>query len=81
MKDYKSINGQLDIKVGEEREIFFLNNKIQKELNQELLSKFNKQLKLLKNDLNSLVVSLEEIFKNCQILFSVPVIYGENNDF
>ena len=50
-------------------------------MNQELLSKFNKQLKLLNNELNSLVVSLEEIFKNCQILFSVPVIYGENIDF
>lgn len=80
LKDYKSLNGQLDIKVGEEREIFFQNIKTQNELNQELLSKFNRQLKLLNTELNAVVIRLDEIAKSCEELFSHSVKYGENDD-
>ena len=80
LKDYKSLNGQLDIKVGDEREIFFQNIKTQNELNQELLSKLNRQLKLLNNELNAVVIRLDEIAKSSEELFSHSVKYGENDD-
>ena len=80
LKDYKSLNGQLDIKVDDSREIFYQNIKDQTEINQELLSKLNKQFKLLYNEMNMVVLRLEEISKNCEELFLHSVKYNSSDD-
>ena len=80
LKEYKSLNGQLDIKVDDSREIFYQNIKDQTEINQELLSKLNKQFKLLNNEMNMVVLRLEEISKTCEELFLHSVKYNENDD-
>ena len=80
LKEYKTLNGQLDIKVDDSREIFYQNIKDQTEINQELLSKLNKQFKLLNNELNMVVLRLEEISKTCEELFLHSVKYNENDD-
>ena len=80
LKDYKTLNGQLDIKVDDSREIFYQNIKDQTEINQELLSKLNKQFKLLYNEMNMVVLRLEEISKNCEELFLHSVKYNSSDD-
>ena len=80
LKEYKSLNGQLDIKVDDSREIFYQNIKDQTEINQELLSKLNKQFKLLNNEMNMVVSRLEEIAKNCEELFLHSVKYNSSDD-
>ena len=80
LKEYKSLNGQLDIKVDDSREIFYQNIKDQTEINQELLSKLNKQFKLLYNEMNMVVLRLEEISKNCEELFLHSVKYNSSDD-
>ena len=80
LKEYKTLNGQLDIKVDDSREIYYQNIKDQTEINQELLSKLNKQFKLLNNEMNMVVLRLEEISKICEELFLHSVKYNENDD-
>ena len=80
LKEYKTLNGQLDIKVDDSREIFYQNIKDQTEINQELLSKLNKQFKLINNEMNMVVLRLEEISKTCEELFLHSVKYNENDD-
>ena len=80
LKEYKTLNGQLDIKVDDSREIYYQNIKDQTEINQEILSKLNKQFKLLYNEMNLVVLRLEEISKTCEDLFFHSVKYNENDD-
>jgi len=80
LKEYKSLDGKLDIKVDDSREIFYQNMKDHMEINQELLTKLNKQIKLLYNELNIVISRLDEITKNCEELFSNSVKYSENDD-
>ena len=80
LKEYKSLDGKLDIKVDDSREIYYQNMKDHMEINQELLTKLNKQIKLLYNELNIVISRLDEITKNCEELFSNSVKYSENDD-
>ena len=80
LRDYKSPNGKLDIALNEEREIFYQNIKDNTELNQELLSKLNKNLKALNNELLVVTNRMDEISKNCEELFLNSVKYYDNND-
>ena len=80
LKEYKSLDGKLDIKVDDSREIYYQNMKDHTEINQELLTKLNKQIKLLYNELNIVISRLDEITKNCEELFSNSVKYSENDD-
>ncbi len=80
LKEYKSLDGKLDIKVDDSREIYYQNMKDHIEINQELLTKLNKQIKLLYNELNIVISRLDEITKNCEELFSNSVKYSENDD-
>lgn len=80
LKEYKSLDGKLDIKVDDSREIYYQNMKEHMEINQELLTKLNKQIKLLYNELNIVISRLDEITKNCEELFSNSVKYSENDD-
>ena len=80
LRDYKSPSGKLDIAINEEREIFYQNIKDNTELNQELLSKLNKNLKALSNELSVVVNRMDDISKNCEELFLNSIKYYDNDD-
>ena len=80
LRDYKSPTGKLDIAINEEREIFYQNIKDNTELNQELLSKLNKNLKALNNELSVVVNRMDDISKNCEELFLNSIKYYDNDD-
>ena len=80
LRDYKSPNGKLDITINEEREILYQNIKDHTELNQEILSKLNKNLKLLNGEMSLVINRMEEISKNCEELFLNSVKYCDEND-
>ena len=80
LRDYKSPTGKLDIAINEEREIFYQNIKDNTELNQELLSKLNKNLKALSNELSVVVNRMDDISKNCEELFLNSIKYYDNDD-
>ncbi len=77
LRDYKSPNGKLDIALNEDREILYQNIKDQTELNQDLLSRLNKNLKLLNTEMNSVINRMDEISKICGELFLTSVRYGD----
>ena len=80
LKDYQTTTGKLDIKVDEGTEIYYQNIKDQTELNQELLSKLNKQLKLLNNEMNMVVTRLSEVAKSCEELFNHSVKFEQSDN-
>jgi len=80
LRDYKSPNGKLDITLNEEREIYYQNIKDHTELNFELLTKLNKNLKLLNSEMNVVVNRMDEISKNCEELFLNSVKYCDVNE-
>ena len=80
LKEYKSLNGKLDIKVDDTREKIYQKIKNTTEINQELLSKLNKQIKSLNNEITIVITRLNEIAKNCEELFLNSIKYDEDND-
>ena len=80
LKDYQTVTGKIDIKVDEGNEIYYQNIKNQTELNQELLSKLNKQLKLLNNEMNMVVTRLAEVARCCEELFNHSVKFEQSDD-
>jgi hypothetical protein len=80
LRDYKSPTGKLDIAINEEREIYYQNLKDNTELNQELLTKLNKNLKLLNGEITAVINRMDEISKNCEELFLNSVKYSDAND-
>jgi hypothetical protein len=80
LRDYKSPNGKLDITLNEEREIYYQNIKDHTELNFELLTKLNKNLKLLNSEMLVVVNRMNEISKNCEELFLNSVKYCDVNE-
>ena len=80
LKDYQTTTGKIDIKVDEGTEIYYQNIKDQTELNQELLSKLNKQLKLLNNEMNMVVTRLSEVAKSCEELFNHSVKFEQSDN-
>ena len=79
LKDYKSLNGKLEVKLDEEREERFQDIKRQIDNKQELLLKLNKQIKLLNNELTIVVNRLNELSKCCKELFINSDKYNEND--
>jgi sorting nexin-7/30/sorting nexin-8 len=69
VSEFKSPDGKIDITINEEREINYQNIKNNTEINQELLTKFNKNLKMLNSQLTSVFNTMDEISKNCEDLF------------
>ena len=80
LNNYKSPDGKLNIAINEDKEIFYQNIKDNIELNQELLTKFNKNLKQLNNDITTVVNRMDEISKICDELFLNSVKYSDLND-
>ena len=79
LKEYKSLNGKLDVKLNEEREETYQDIKRQLDTKQELLLKLNKQIKLLNNEITIVVNRLNEISKLCKELFINSDKYNEND--
>ena len=79
LKEYKSLNGKLDVKLDEEREETYQDIKSQIDTKQELLSKLNKQIKLLNNEITIVVNRLNEISKCFKELFLNSDKYSEND--
>ena len=80
LREYKSHTGKLNIALNEDNEISFQNIKNNIEINQELLTKFNENLKLLNNEMISVVNRLEEISQNCEELFFNSVKFYDNDN-
>ena len=80
LRDFKSLDGKLDITVNEQREINFQNLKDNAEINEELLSKLNSNLKQLNYEMNMVTKRLDEITKICEELFQTSVKYYDTND-
>ena len=75
LRDFKSPNGKLDITINDEREIFYQNIKDNTELNEELLTKLNKNIKSLSFEMNTVFTRMDEISKICEDLFINSVKY------
>ena len=80
LKDYKSLSGKLDVKLDENRESIYQKIKNETDISQELLSKLNKQIKSLNNEINTVIIRLNEIAKSCEELFLNSVKYNESNE-
>ena len=80
LKEYKSLNGKLDVKLDENRESIYQKIKNETDISQELLSKLNKQIKSLNNEINTVIIRLNEIAKSCDELFLNSVKYNESNE-
>jgi len=78
LRDFKSPNGKLDITINDEREIFYQNIKDNTELNEELLTKLNKNIKSLSFEMNTVFTRMDEISKICDELF---LLSGSNKSF
>ena len=80
LRDYKSLNGKLDITINEERETFYQNIKDNTELNQDILTKLNKNMKLLNSEMQLVINRMDEISKNCEELYLNSVKYSDIKD-
>ena len=80
LREYKSLTGKLDITINEDNEISFQNIKNNIDINQELLTKFNKNLKLLNNEVTSVINRLEDISQICEELFLNTVKFYDNDN-
>ena len=80
LREYKSLTGKLDITINEDNEISFQNIKNNIDINQELLTKFNKNLKLLNNEVTSVINRLEDISQICEELFLNSVKFYDNDN-
>jgi hypothetical protein len=78
--DFKSPNGKLNITINEEVEIFYQNIKDNTELNQNLLTKLNNNIKQLSLEMTNVFNKMDEITKICDELFINSIKYYDIND-
>lgn len=78
--DFKSPNGKLNITINEEVEIFYQNIKDNTEINQDLLTKLNTNIKQLSLDMTNIFNRMDEITKICDELFINSIKYYDIND-
>ena len=75
LTEYNSPTGKLEITINEENELYFKSIKEYSDISQDLLTKFNKNIKLLNNEISLVVNRLEEISQLCEELFLKSVKY------
>jgi hypothetical protein len=80
LNEYKNPEGKLKIIVSEDIEVFYKNIKDNTEANIDLLTKLNKNLKLLNNEVAAVTNRMEEISKNCFDLFLNSAKFCDDND-
>ena len=78
--EFKSPNGKLNITINEEVEIFYQNIKDNTELNQDLLTKLNTNIKQLSLEMTNVFNRMDEIAKICDELFINSIKYYDIND-
>ena len=78
--DFKSPNGKLNITINEEVEIFYQNIKDNTEINQDLLTKLNTNIKQLSLDMTNIFNRMDEITKICDELFINSIKYYDINE-
>ena len=71
LSEYKTPSSKLEIVINEENELYYQNIKEYAENSYNLLTKFNKNLKLLNNEMNSIVKRMEEISQISEELFFI----------
>ena len=80
LSEYKNSEGKIKIFVNEDNEVFYNNIKNNTEANIDLLTKLNKNLKLLNNEIKAVTNRMEEISKNCFDLFLNSAKFCDDND-
>ncbi len=80
LQDFKSPEGNLDILINEDKELFYKNIKDSVDINQELLTKFNKNLKQLNTEMTSVFNRMDEISNICEELFLNSIKYYDINE-
>ena len=80
LTEYKNPEGKLKIIVNEDNEVFYKSIKDNTEANIDLLTKLNKNLKLLNNEISAVTNRMEEISKNCFDLFLNSAKFCDDND-
>ena len=75
LTEYKSPNGKLEVNINEENELYYKSIKEYTDTSQDLLTKFNKNIKLLNNEMSVVVNRLEQISQICEELFFKSIKY------
>ena len=80
LSDFKSPNGKLNVTINEEVEIFYQNIKDNTELNQDLLTKLNTNIKQLSLEMTNVFNKMDQITKICDELFMNSIKYYDINE-
>ena len=80
LNDYQSFLGRVNIEVKKEKEIFFENIKDNISFNENLLTKLNENLKLLKTQLENITLKIDEIAQIWNELFKTSTKYFDGDD-
>ena len=75
LTEYKSPSGKIEVTVNEENELYYKSIKEYTDTSQDLLTKFNKNIKLLNNEISLVVNRLDQISQICEELFFKSVKY------
>ena len=80
INEYQTLNGKLDIAINEENELYYKSIKEYTDKSQDLLTKFNKNIKLLDNEISIVVKRFDEISHICEQLFHESVKYFDTDN-
>ena len=79
LNEYQSLNGKLEIGLNEENELYYKSIKEYADKSQDLLTKFNKNIKLLNNEILTIIKRFDEISQICDQLFHESVKYYDTD--
>ena len=80
LNEYQSLNGNLEITINEENELYYKSIKEYTDKSQDLLTKFNKNIKLLNNEISIVVKRLDNITQISEELFQQSIKYYDMDD-
>ena len=80
LNEYQSLNGNLEITINEENELYYQSIKEYTAKSQDLLTKFNKNIKLLNNEISIVVKRLDDITQISEELFQQSIKYYDMDD-
>ena len=80
LNEYQSLNGNLEITINEENELYYKSIKEYTDKSQDLLTKFNKNIKLLNNEISIVVKRLDDITQISEELFQQSIKYYDMDD-
>jgi len=80
LNDNQSFSGRINIEIKKEKEIFFENIKDNISFNENLLTKLNENLKLLKTQVENITLKIDEIAQIWNELFKTSTKYFDGDD-